>query len=310
MPSGFLPDLVEDAKIEADFLDSCTRHVVYEAGGSPSSRPLRKEERWRRQLILGQGGYGTVHLEKCITGNDNRLRAVKELVKDTGLGNDWIRELEAVFKFSHPKYRHCFVRSEAWYELNGRIFMAMEFMPLGDLQTNLQDKPLSEFEGRQITEQLLEAVGFMHNSGFLHCDLKPSNIMVVAGAPDWYVRVADFGISRRSTDSDTSAFIPRGTPGNMAPEITGTIARGTLGYMAPEVIGIIPDQPYSLSADMWSLGCVVYKILTGMLPFPEIRHQFMYCHGRFEFPKDRLLSCKVSDHGQDFVIKLLQLRQE
>ena len=66
------------------------------------------------------------------------------------------------------------MRSEAWYELNGRIFMAMEFMPLGDLQTNLQDEPLSEFEGRQIAEQVLEAVGFMHYSGFLHCDLKPS----------------------------------------------------------------------------------------------------------------------------------------
>jgi len=72
------------------------------------------------------------------------------------------------------QYRHCFVRSEAWYELNGRIFMAMEFMPLGDLQTNLQGKPLSEFKGRQITEQVLEAVGFMHSSEFLHQDLKPA----------------------------------------------------------------------------------------------------------------------------------------
>lgn len=66
------------------------------------------------------------------------------------------------------------MRSEGWYELNDRIFIIMEYMPLGDLQINLNDEPLSEFEGRQITEQVLEAIGFMHNSGFLHCDLKPS----------------------------------------------------------------------------------------------------------------------------------------
>ncbi|WAO89925.1 Protein kinase domain-containing protein [Fusarium falciforme] len=237
-----------------------------------------------------------VHLQRCITGNDNRVRAVKEITKDTTvrLENDWISELEAAFKFSHPKYRHCFVRSEAWYELNGRIFMAMEFMPQGDLQTNLQGKPLSEFEGRQIIEQVLEAVGFMHSSGFLHQDLKPSNIMVVSRAPTWYVRVADFGISTRLSDSDTSTFS----------------SRGTLGYIAPEVIHIIPDQRCSVSADMWSLGCVVYKILTGTLPFPQISHLAMYCHGLSEFPRDPLHSCKVSDYGQDFIIKLIQARSE
>ena len=118
--------------------------------------------------------------------------------------------------------------------------------------------------------------------------------MVVSRAPTWYVRVADFGISRRLRDLDTSAFIPR----------------GTLGYMAPEIIGVISDQRYSLSADMWSLGCVVYEILTGTLPFPQTSHLAIYCHGHFEFPRDQLLSCKVSDHGQDFVIKLLQVQTE
>ncbi|KAM6528853.1 hypothetical protein FALCPG4_009808 [Fusarium falciforme] len=172
--------------------------------------------------------------------------------------------------------------------------MAMEFMPLGDLQTNLQGKPLSEFEGRQIIEQVLEAVGFMHSSGFLHQDLKPSNIMVVSRAPTWYVRVADFGISTRLSDSDTSTFS----------------SRGTLGYIAPEVIHIIPDQRCSVSADMWSLGCVVYKILTGTLPFPQISHLAMYCHGLSEFPRDPMHSCKVSDYGQDFIIKLIQARSE
>lgn len=66
------------------------------------------------------------------------------------------------------------MHSEAWYEINDRIFFTMDFMPLGDLQRNLNDEPLPEFEGRQIAEQVLEAVEFMHNNGFLHYDLKPS----------------------------------------------------------------------------------------------------------------------------------------
>lgn len=72
------------------------------------------------------------------------------------------------------QYHHFFVRSEAWYELNNRIFIIMDFMPLGNLQRNLHDEPLPDFEGRQITEQVLEAVWCMHESGFLHYDLKPS----------------------------------------------------------------------------------------------------------------------------------------
>ncbi|KAH7266020.1 kinase-like domain-containing protein [Fusarium solani] len=253
MPSRqVLPDHVRDAKIETDFLDSCTRHVVYEAEPSPSSRSLRREERWQRESLLGRGTFGMVHLERCITGNDNKVRAVKEIMKGiiVGVEDDWIRELDAVFKFSHPKYRHCFVRSEGWYELNDRIFIIMKYMPLGDLQINLNDEPLSEFEGRQITEQVLEAVGFMHNSGFLHYDLKPSNIMVVSRAPAWHVRVADFGISMRLTDQNTVTVVHR----------------GTLGYAAPEVI-VSTDHPCS-PADMWSLGCVVHKILTGTPPLP------------------------------------------
>jgi len=55
--------------------------------------------------MLGHGTFGTVHLERCITGNDNRVRAVKEIITyaTAGLEKDWISELEAAFKFSHPK---------------------------------------------------------------------------------------------------------------------------------------------------------------------------------------------------------------
>lgn len=113
--------------------------------------------------------------------------------------------------------------------------------------------------------------------------------MVVSRAPAWHVRVADFGISMRLTDQSTVTVVHR----------------GTLGYAAPEVI-VSTDHPCS-PADMWSLGCVVHKILTGTPPFTTLLDLFRFYSGMSEFPRDHLLSCKVSDYGRHFVMKLLQV---
>ncbi|RSL49799.1 hypothetical protein CEP53_009030 [Fusarium sp. AF-6] len=292
-----LPDLVSDSKLETDLVDSCTRHSFSETGSSLSTRRLFREERWQRRDILGHGAYGMVHLEKCITSKENKVRAVKEITKGVlgGARNNWVHEVEALVKFSHPKYNHCFVSSQGWYELKNRTFVTMEFLELGDLQSNLNDEPLSEFEARQITRQVLEGVGYMHDNGFLHQDLKPSNIMVVSRDPDWFVKIGDFGISRRlSDDIDTSDPVYCGTP----------------GYMAPQFNGPATSLQLLLSPDMWSLGCIAYKILTGALPFPQLRHLFRYCVLGSKFPREPLHTCKVSDRGQDFVLGLLQARPE
>lgn len=60
-----LSDLVRDAKIETEFLESCVRHIFHEAGRSASQRHIQREERWVKQKLLGQGRYSTVYLEKC-----------------------------------------------------------------------------------------------------------------------------------------------------------------------------------------------------------------------------------------------------
>ncbi|RSL95304.1 hypothetical protein CEP52_012141 [Fusarium oligoseptatum] len=98
-------DLVRDSKINTEFLESCIQHVFHEAGQSLKQRLIRREERWVRQRYLGQGAYGTVYLEKRQDGGVEELRAVKELKKSVGAGQelDYARELEAIMKFSHPR---------------------------------------------------------------------------------------------------------------------------------------------------------------------------------------------------------------
>ncbi|KAJ4200295.1 hypothetical protein NW759_015935 [Fusarium solani] len=287
-----LVDLVRDSKIETRSLDShVVEHVLYETGRSARRRRVSKTERWIKGRQLGQGTFGTVHLQTCRVGGGNKLRAVKEVKKFVIVGQelDYTRELEAIMKFSNDKYNHCFVSSQGWYELEDAICITMEYFELGDLQQYI-DTPLRESEGREITDQILEGLAFMHENGFIHRDLKPANIMVVDKSPEWFVKIADFGISKRR-HHDTSLL---------------TMQRGTLGFAAPEVIGSTSDQSYTYSADMWSLGAMVYRILTSQMAFDSIGDLFKYVHDELEFPVGPLELCNVSQRGQDFVFMLME----
>ncbi|KAI2618231.1 kinase-like domain-containing protein [Hypoxylon sp. NC1633] len=288
-----LSDIVRDSKLETEIFNTHTQHVLYITGHSARERHVRREERWVRDRFLGQGAYGTVYLERCDQGN--KLRAVKEIKKCVVAGKrlEYMRELEAVMKFSHPKYSHCFVRSDGWFENADSIFIAMEYLEYGDLQRHLV-RPLPEYEARTITSQVLEGLQFMHDNGFVHRDLKPGNIMVVTKGPDWFVKVADFGISKRRQQDVTSLR---------------TLHRGTLGFAAPEVMGLIKQDnnpvSYTAAVDMWSLGSVAYIMLAHQTPFSTLRDLWYYVDKRGDFPLEALQENFVSDHGQQFILALL-----
>jgi len=98
-------DIVRDSKLETEFCSGYTQHAYSRAGATLSQRRIRTEERWVRERLLGTGGYGTVWLEKLITGNEEGTnRAVKVIRKPV----DYSREIEAIAKFSHPKVRESF----------------------------------------------------------------------------------------------------------------------------------------------------------------------------------------------------------
>jgi len=122
-----LPDLVLDSKIETILLgNGHVEHVFHTPGDASSgTRRVRRVERWARDTFLGRGAYGSVYLERCNVGN--KLRAVKEIKKAVVVGRalEYTRELEAIFKFFHSKYSHCFVRAEGWFETDDAVFIPM-----------------------------------------------------------------------------------------------------------------------------------------------------------------------------------------
>lgn len=166
-PELLLSDLVRDSKIETEVLASCIQHIFFESGPSVRERHVRREERWVRQSFLGQGAYGTVYLEKCEHGREGKLRAVKEIKKFVVQGQelDYVRELEAIVKFSHPKvstsvgsskliYLHmltwvvlALLCTFGWMVRAGRFCLHCNGVPRTGGSTEAPDKPSSGTRG-------------------------------------------------------------------------------------------------------------------------------------------------------------------
>ena len=123
--------------------------------------------------------------------------------------------------------------------------------------------------------------------------------MVVCKGPDWWVKIADFGISKRAADGLTALRTLIGTPAFIAPEM--------LGYVQSSD-GL--DNSYTNAVDIWSLGVITFLILTGENLFKEQRRLGQYVHGTFEFPLDTLLGNKVSREGCDFIRSSLAPKPE
>ncbi|KAJ5902563.1 kinase-like protein [Penicillium taxi] len=153
------------------------------------------------------------------------------------------------------KYDSFFVKSLGWCENERYLCIAMEYMEHGDLRRNLQSRsPLSEQEIQQITIQILMGLQHLHDNGYIHRDLKPENVLVMSKGPNWWVKISDFGISKRFDENNTDTRI------------------GTPGYMAPERLKLYPPGTEHLrptySMDIWSLGIMVFHMLFNCYPFP------------------------------------------
>ncbi|CAG9945921.1 unnamed protein product [Clonostachys rosea f. rosea IK726] len=281
---------VSDLRLETEFLQSSTEHLIQGAGRGSII------QRWRSQdqtPILGQGSYGVVRLERS-ESDPVTLRAVKQIKKSDPNGNaiEYARELEAIVRFSHSELKHRFVCSSGWFEDEASIFIVMEYLMNGDLSHHINN-PLPESEVTEIIGQILEGLGHMHDHGFIHRDLKPGNIMVAAKHPSWEVKIADFGVSKER---------------HLASISPNTFYVGTLGYAAPEqlAVGKLPDSSvHGNEADLWSVGIITFRILTGKLPFLDTQALSRYTFGKIQFPVDQLDSVNASRNAERFIRGLL-----
>ncbi|KAJ5180898.1 hypothetical protein N7492_004108 [Penicillium capsulatum] len=273
-------DLVADTKIRVEFDADITYRFTIQSGAS--RRRVETKELWKTEKRIGQGISGSVWLHRRLAQGDPELQAVKKIDKSKLESHkvDWYKELEAIAKFSQQKYRGLFVDYIGWYETDDFAYIAMEYIEHGSLDNYLKES-LPEVEAREITRQIAEGLCDLHANNFVHRDLKPANIMVVQKAPEWWVKIGDFGISKR-VNEDTSL----------------KTSVGTRLFMAPEAQMIYPPDVednchYTEQVDIWSLGVLVYYMLFHLYPF-TVDNKFLpkYVRGAplpFPHPPDSLV---------------------
>ncbi len=231
-------------------------------GRFPSERaPFREDSQTARLLlglpqiagyevecVLGQGGMGVVY--KARHQKLNRTVAIKMLPAGTYAGPHelarFLGEAKAVAALRHANI----VQVHDVGDTEGRPYFTMEFLEGGNLAQKMAGQPQPSLQASEIAAALADAIQVAHQNGIIHRDLKPANILLTAdGTP----KISDFGLARRFENDDehlTFSGTRLGTPSYMAPEQ----ALGKRGTIGPAV-------------DIYSLGAVLYELLTGRPPF-------------------------------------------
>ncbi|PUU83225.1 kinase-like domain-containing protein [Tuber borchii] len=216
------------------------------------STSFREPPAWKLNYRIGSGAFGTVFLEKVQTREmeSPELWAVKRIPR--ALPNFPAKRYQAEVKNLQALSNHeWFVKFNSSYEVTDYVYIAMEFISIGDMSVTLVDGyRWNESDMRGVIEQLLHGLTVMHEAGITHRDLKPENIFLCLIEKETYalrVKIGDFGTSKRIPHSNASTYLKTTT--------------GTQGYMAPEVHDT--SIPKTNKVDIWSLGCVLYRMFAG-----------------------------------------------
>jgi beta-lactam-binding protein with PASTA domain/predicted Ser/Thr protein kinase len=205
--------------------------------------------RYRILRKLGSGGMANVYLAE--DEELGRRVAIKILndrhASDESFVERFRREAKNAAGLSHPNIVSVYDRGEA----EGTYYIAMEYLEGRSLKDRIvSEGPLPISAAIEVTRQILRAVGFAHARGIVHRDIKPHNVLLAQDGPgdNERFKVTDFGISRTTASQMTEA---------------GSIV-GTAQYLSPEQArGAAVDQ----RSDIYSVGIVLYELLTGRLPF-------------------------------------------
>lgn len=139
-----------------------------------------------------------------------------------------------------------------FFDPSGRIALVMELMEGGELFDWIASRDhLTEDEARTVFAQVVSGVAHLHSLGIAHRDLKPQNLMYVSpgeGVGEGSIKIMDYDLAKV----------------DYSPEWKGSTPCGTVHYQAPEIVA---GQYYSLAVDCWSLGVILYILLTGCMPF-------------------------------------------
>jgi len=202
--------------------------------------------RYQLMEALGKGGVAVVY--RALDLMLERLVAVKVLredySRDPAFQARFRQEAKAAANLSHPNI----VTVHDFGLDHGQLFLVMEYVPGTDLKTLIKER--GRFTPEEAVPLLIQAcagIGYAHRAGLVHCDVKPQNMLVT---PDMRLKVADFGIARALA--------------TIHPDEQSDVVWGSPQYFAPEQASGAAPAPAS---DVYSLGIIMYEMLTGSLPF-------------------------------------------
>jgi serine/threonine protein kinase len=256
---------------------------------------------------LGEGGMGVVYKAQDLSlGRTVALKFLAPHLLDSEEHKQrFLREARAAAAIDHPNICTVFEIGEA----DGHFFLAMSFIDGEEVRARIRERPLKLEDALDIAIQAAEGLRAAHQKGIVHRDIKSSNLMLTASGQ---VKIMDFGLARLSGGAcltKTEAVL------------------GTPAYMSPEQAA---RQGTDLRTDIWSLGIVLYEMVTGRLPFEGDReiavinaiiqdqHEPVTAL-RAGIPRelDRILSKTLAkqpgrryQHIDDFIVDLCALRSD
>ena len=204
------------------------------------------DSRYQLTCLLGNGGMARVYLaQDAVLARDVALKVLRDqYAENEEFIERFRREATSAASLSHPHIVQVYDRGRS---ADGSYYMTMEYLPGGTLKRRiLREGALPPHEAAGLALQIAGALGLAHERGVIHRDVKPQNILLTNAGN---AKVGDFGIARAST----------------ATALSGTsMILGTVGYMSPEQA---MGERVGPASDLYSLGVVLYEMLTGALPY-------------------------------------------
>lgn len=195
---------------------------------------------------IGRGGMGIVYRARQQgLGRVVALKVLRSIESHPKVRQRFQQEAETVASLQHPNIVQVIEISLE----SGKEFLSMEFLGGGSLEAKLEQRAWSNHEIAALIQTLARAIHYAHERGIIHRDLKPANILFTAENTP---KIVDFGLAKKLQD-----------------ELSGSVTGGVLGtpcYMSPEQAAG-NETPIGFSTDVYSLGVVLYQMLTKRLPF-------------------------------------------
>lgn len=218
--------------------------------------------------VIGSGGFATVYLGEDLRPAMRRKVALKvlrhELSTDDAFRDRFQREsLLAVELDHHPNIVPVYDAGE----VDGHLYIAMRYIDGIDLKVKLNDGPLDPDDAVGVVAQVASALDLAHQSGLVHRDVKPGNVLLPGGRTD-HVYLADFGLTKETAAEQSLTQVGQ--------------FLGTLYYAAPEQI---QGKDLDGRSDQYALGCLLYESLTGEPPFTGDVQAIIGAHLTREAPK-------------------------